>query len=188
MSTNNRKTSIMNRSISINRNKKINSVINKKGFTLVEVIVVLVILAILIAIAVPALTGYIDKANAKATISEARRVQEAIQSVLSEAYGSMQHIDSNTAVPKSTLATKVPRSTGDSIMVQVQTLIGTKFFNPTDAQVSTGYPKGQLPAIQNAVFTDNVIVKFTYTDTRGRQVTYDKNNGGFGEVTTVTIR
>ena len=34
---------------------------NKKGFTLVELIVVLVILAILAALLIPALTGYIDK-------------------------------------------------------------------------------------------------------------------------------
>ena len=36
---------------------------DKKGFTLVELIVVLVILAILAALLIPALTGYIDKAN-----------------------------------------------------------------------------------------------------------------------------
>lgn len=39
---------------------------NKKGFTLVELIVVLVILAILAALLIPALTGYIDKARNKA--------------------------------------------------------------------------------------------------------------------------
>lgn len=36
---------------------------NKKGFTLVEIIVVLVIIAILAAIAIPAFTGYIDKSK-----------------------------------------------------------------------------------------------------------------------------
>ena len=35
----------------------------KRGFTLVELIVVLVILALLAALLVPALTGYIDKAR-----------------------------------------------------------------------------------------------------------------------------
>lgn len=34
---------------------------NKKGFTLVELIVVLVILAILAALLIPALTGYIGQ-------------------------------------------------------------------------------------------------------------------------------
>ena len=36
---------------------------NKKGFTLVEIIVVLVILAILAAIAVPSVLGYVEEAK-----------------------------------------------------------------------------------------------------------------------------
>lgn len=59
---------------------------NKKGFTLVELIVVLVILAILIALLVPSLTGYIAKARKKAVLVEARNVQMAAQSVLGEQY------------------------------------------------------------------------------------------------------
>ena len=60
---------------------------NKKGFTLVELIVVLVILAILAALLVPALTGYIDKANKEKVVSETRMVVMAVQTVASEAYG-----------------------------------------------------------------------------------------------------
>ncbi len=59
---------------------------NKKGFTLVEVIVVLVILAILIALLAPSLTGYIDKAQQKGALAEARNVQMAAQTLASEAY------------------------------------------------------------------------------------------------------
>ena len=47
---------------------------DKKGFTLVELIVVLVILAILAALLIPALTGYIDKANQEKITSETRMV------------------------------------------------------------------------------------------------------------------
>ena len=50
--------------------EKIRKMKNKKGFTLVELIVVLVILAILAALLVPALTGYIDKAREQSLISE----------------------------------------------------------------------------------------------------------------------
>ena len=61
---------------------------NKGGFTLVELIVVLVILAILAALLIPALTGYIDKANEKKAISECRMLVMAAQTVASEEHGS----------------------------------------------------------------------------------------------------
>ena len=60
---------------------------DKKGFTLVELIVVLVILAILAALLVPTLTGYIDKANQEKVVSECRMVVMAVQTEASEAYG-----------------------------------------------------------------------------------------------------
>lgn len=59
---------------------------NKKGFTLVELIVVLVILAILAALLVPALTGYIDKAKQKQIIAETRQAVMAAQTLLDEKY------------------------------------------------------------------------------------------------------
>ncbi len=60
---------------------------NKKGFTLVELIVVLVILAILAALLVPALTGYIDKAKKKSIIAETRQCVMAAQTLVDEKYG-----------------------------------------------------------------------------------------------------
>lgn len=38
-------------------------ILKKKGFTLIELIVVITILGILVAIAVPSILGYIDEAN-----------------------------------------------------------------------------------------------------------------------------
>lgn len=63
----------------------------KSGFTLVELIVVLTILAILAALLIPALTGYIEKAKKNKVIAETRMLHEAVQTVTSELYaGSAQ--------------------------------------------------------------------------------------------------
>ena len=56
------------------------------GFTLVEMIVVLVIIAILAAITIPALLKYIDKAKDKQVLIDTRAICMATQSVMTEAY------------------------------------------------------------------------------------------------------
>lgn len=70
-------------------NKMFKKLKDKKGFTLVELIVVLVILAILAALLIPALTGYIDKANEEKVVSETRMVVMAAQTEGSEAYSTL---------------------------------------------------------------------------------------------------
>lgn len=57
-----------------------------KGFTLVELIVVLVILAILAAILVPALLGYVDKAKSEQLIVQGKNVMTAAQTIATEGY------------------------------------------------------------------------------------------------------
>lgn len=57
-----------------------------EGFTLVEMIVVLVILSALAAMLIPAMLGYIDKAKEKQVVLHAKSVYTAAQSALSEAY------------------------------------------------------------------------------------------------------
>ena len=71
--------------------EKIRKMKNKKGFTLVELIVVLVILAILAALLIPALTGYIDRANNQKVIATTRQVVMAAQTVTSEDYAKGCH-------------------------------------------------------------------------------------------------
>ena len=58
----------------------------QKGFTLVEMIVVLVIIAILAAITIPALLKYIDKSKEKQVVIDARTAYLAAETAASEAY------------------------------------------------------------------------------------------------------
>lgn len=51
---------------------------NKKGFTLIEIVIVIVIIAILAAMLVPSLTGWIDKAKIAVIKSEADTVKNAV--------------------------------------------------------------------------------------------------------------
>lgn len=69
----------------------------KKGFTLVEIIVVLVILAILAAFTIPTMLGFVNDAKAKAYIAEAREVYVAAQSVATEYIATTNIMDGNVA-------------------------------------------------------------------------------------------
>ena len=65
-----------------------------KGFTLVEVIVVLVILAILAAIMIPAMTGWIDNANAKKCIDEMGKIARDYGACAAQSgYGKVSTLD-----------------------------------------------------------------------------------------------
>lgn len=63
----------------MNRLKKLRR--NKKGFTLVEIIVVLLIVAILAAISIPTMLGYVDEAQNSEYIAKARTGYVAAQTV-----------------------------------------------------------------------------------------------------------
>lgn len=58
--------------------------LNQKGFTLIELIVVIAIIAILAAVIIPRFTGFTEKANQKATLSGARTLLTAAQTLIAD--------------------------------------------------------------------------------------------------------
>ena len=105
--------------------KKLQKKSNKKGFTLVEIIVVLVILAILAAIAVPSVLGYVNEAKEERYIQEARSIYVVIQTEEAKStYGS------GTANADAT------KYTGDGICKKAFDMTGlqvTEITAPTDS-------------------------------------------------------
>ena len=51
---------------------------NKKGFTIVELVIVIAVIAILAAVMIPTFAGIIEKANKSAALSEAKAAHNAL--------------------------------------------------------------------------------------------------------------
>lgn len=88
----------------------------QKGLHLVELIVVLVILAILAALLIPALTGYIDKANKEKIVAETRMVVMAAQTEASSGYGTLK----SDATGKAAAIAKYMQDNGAELMALVE--------------------------------------------------------------------
>ena len=108
----------------------------KRGFTLVELIVVLVILAVLAAMLVPALTGYIQRARQEKNYQMAATVQTAAQSAATYQF-SLKEADRQAVITEES-------SCGNN--VKVKDLIGDASgkvsnvsFNVTNGIVTGGY-------------------------------------------------
>lgn len=124
---------------------------NKKGFTLVELIVVLVILAILAALLIPALTGYIDKARKKQIVAETRQVVMAAQTLVDEEYGkdatyAVTSITDDTGnVKKSAIAKLAEVTNGNitSITINDKVITGVEY---TDGTYTCTYARTDVTA------------------------------------------
>ena len=147
---------------------------DKKGFTLVEltvVLVILVILAILAALLIPALTGYIDKANAEKAVAETRMVVMAIQTESSSTYakGELKNNSANKTDGN------LPSTTNIDKLAEVKGLQTSAFYK---AEVSS---TGTVLAVQY----ENGTYFCVYKD--GAYTVNKKGNGTALAASTVTV-
>lgn len=57
-----------------------------KGFTIVELVLVLAVLSTLVALSVPAITGYIESTRTQKSILEAQTAHAALETIVNDAY------------------------------------------------------------------------------------------------------
>ena len=95
---------------------------DRKGFTLVELIVVLVILSVLAAMLAPTMTGYIDKAKEKNVEAKLHQTVVAAQALVDEAYALGKDFEEITLEEISELAElKDGEDSLNNVIVQIAT-------------------------------------------------------------------
>ena len=131
----------------------------QKGFTLIEVIVVLVIIAIMAALLIPSLAGYIDKAKSDTMKSDASACVKAAQTIGSEVY-----LQDKSVVGKVTITSLTKAEELSKIPGAVKELAEVK---GTVSKVTFNAANGKVTAL-------------TYTN-NGKSISYEVDKG-YGEV------
>lgn len=150
--------------------EKIRKMKNKKGFTLVELIVVLVILAILAALLIPALTGYIDKANQEKVVAETRMIVMAVQTEASTYYGTK---GSSGAITAGTLAKL--NDTDDASKAAFEEIVKLAEVKGLGTTTSFTATVGTNGAVTSVTYYNGTYV-CTYTASTGSYSTPTKTN------------
>lgn len=150
---------------------------NKKGFTLVEIIVVLVIIAVLAAAAIPTMIGFVEDSKGKAEIANARAAYIACQAIATEEYA----VDGNVGF-KSTAYTIGESTTNDDIQKKLNQMLETDL---KGAKVVATESKGKVSkVVYSSVTKNSKYYEVTIEDGKAakveKQETSSSSNGNNG--------
>ncbi len=148
---------------------------NNKGFSLVELIIVIAIMAILVGVMAPQLIKYIEKTNVSADVQLCDSVREAIQTAMMDP--SVIAVSDNNIPAAGTSAAAV-FSADKPFDNAVEEILGT---TDPKTQVKSSAKKESGYAVMYKVGTNSVVVWITKSDNTGKKSTgytaIDKNGG-----------
>lgn len=150
---------------------------NRKGFSLVELIVVLVIMAILAAALVPTLIGYIKQTKQSNAKNEAAAVVSAAQTVASSAFASGDGTYYDQSQNGKAVTVTDPSSTDITGSASTDALV-------TIAKLAE-IEKTSDGGIHKVTFSNGVVSKVEYSS-GGTNVEYSTDSNGKGTYTVKT--
>ncbi len=132
---------------------------NRKGFSLVELIVVLVIMAILAAALVPTLIGYIRQTRESNAKNEASMVVQAAQTISSGAFASANGEYTVEGISKAITLDKIKANPTDSDYISA-----AKYLAEVKGKITTITVDSATFKVTDVVYTTENGVKVTYDD------------------------
>lgn len=142
---------------------------NNKGFSLVELIIVIAIMAILVGVMAPQLIKYIEKTNVSADVQLCDTVREAIQTAMMDPTVINA---SNPGIPPANSSGTCTFSGSSAFDEAVEEILGTD----TPATQIKSSAKDHSPVLTYKVGTNSVLVYITNSDDSGKKSQYSTYN------------